>query len=78
MQLSAQNRREVIEDLLDIQIFSSMNSLLKEKISTNSSRLHDTEYKYDLTSEKIRMQHEIIVAMQRNNDEQINKLKKDK
>ena len=32
MQLSAQNRRDVIEDLLDIRIFSSMNNLIKEKI----------------------------------------------
>lgn len=77
MQLTAQNRREVIEDLLDIQIFSTMNSLLKDKISANNSKLMDVEYQYDLTSEKIKMQNEHIVAMQKNNDEQIEKLKKD-
>ena len=77
MQLTAQNRREVIEDLLDIQIFSTMNSLLKDKISLNTSKLMDIEYNYDLTSEKIKMQYEHIVAMQKNNDEQIEKLKQD-
>jgi DNA repair exonuclease SbcCD ATPase subunit len=77
MQLTAQNRREVIEDLLDIQIFSTMNSLLKDKISANNTKLLDVEYHYDLTSEKIKMQHEHIVAMQKNSEEQIDKLKKD-
>ena len=77
MQLTAQNRREVIEDLLDIQIFSTMNSLLKDKISANNTKLLDVEYQYDLTSEKIKMQHEHIVAMQKNSEEQIDKLKKD-
>ena len=77
MQLAAAARREVIEDLLDIQIFSTMNSLLKEKISNNNNKLMDIEYKYDLTSEKIKMQHEHIVAMQRNSEEQIEKLRKE-
>lgn len=77
MQLTAQNRREVIEDLLDIQIFSTMNSLLKEKISINTNKIVEIEYQYDLTSEKIKMQNEHIVAMQKNNDVQIEKLKKD-
>jgi DNA repair exonuclease SbcCD ATPase subunit len=77
MQLTAMNRREVIEDLLDIQIFSTMNSLLKEKININSSTIMEVEYQYDLTSEKIKMQHQHIVAMQKNNDDQISKLKAD-
>lgn len=75
MQLAAAARREVIEDLLDIQIFSTMNSLLKEKISDNSSKLMEIEYQYDLVMEKIKMQQETIVALQKNNDEQIQKLK---
>jgi len=77
MQLTAAARREVIEDLLDIQIFSTMNSLLKEKISNNSNKLMEVEYHYDLTSEKIKMQNEHIVAMQRNSEEQIEKLRKE-
>lgn len=77
MQLTAQNRREVIEDLLDIQIFSTMNSLLKDKISSNNAKLMEVEYQYDLTSEKIKMQHEHIIAMQKNSEELIEKLKKE-
>jgi len=77
MELSAASRREVIEDLLDIQIFSTMNSLLKEKISTNNNKLLEVEYQYDLTSEKIKMQQHHIDAMQKSNEQQIEKLKTD-
>ena len=77
MQLTAASRREVIEDLLDIQIFSTMNSLLKEKINTNNSTIMEVEYQYDLTSEKIKMQHEHIIALQKNNEEQIEKYKQE-
>ena len=77
MQLTAQNRRDVIEDLLDIQIFSTMNSLLKDKINGNNTKLLEVEYQYDLTSEKIKMQQSHIDAMQKNTEEQINRLKND-
>ena len=77
MQLPAASRREVIEDLLDIQIFSTMNSLLKEKINSNSTKVMDVEYQYDMTSEKISMQHQYIEAMQKNNDEHVEKIKLD-
>jgi len=75
MELPGGQRREVIEDLLDIQIFSVMNSLLKEKISLNSSTLVNVEYEHSLTSEKIRMQNEYISAIQRNNEERVTVLK---
>lgn len=75
MQLTAAARREIIEDILDIQIFSTMNSLLKERVSTNTSTLNKVEYEYDLTSEKIRMHNEHITAMQKNNSELIEKYK---
>lgn len=75
MELAAMHRREVIEDLLDIQIFSTMNSLLKDRIVNNNNKLMELSYQHDLTSEKIKMQNEHIVALQRNNEEQANKLK---
>lgn len=77
MQLSAAHRREVIEDLLDIQIFSTMNSLLKTRISSNQADLIQVEYDYDLTSEKIKMQQAHLDEMQKNTEEQIKKLKND-
>ena len=44
MQLTAANRREIIEDLLDIEIFSKMNVLLKDKISANKEGIQETDY----------------------------------
>jgi len=75
MQLTAAARREVIEDLLDIQIFSTMNSLLKEKISVNNNKLLETEYQYDLTSEKIKMQKQNIDEHRKHNEEEIERKK---
>ena len=53
MQLSAKHRREVIEDLLDIQIFTVMNTLLKEKLSGNKDEIQDIKYTIDLLQNKI-------------------------
>ena len=53
MQLPAQHRREVIEDLLDIQIFSTMNNLLKEKLSSNKDSITDIKYKIDMVKNKL-------------------------
>lgn len=55
MQLSTAARREVIEDILDIRIFSSMNALLKDEISQNKNAVRDVEYDRQLIEEKIRM-----------------------
>lgn len=77
MQLTAAARREIIEDILDIQIFSTMNSLLKEKVTVNTTSLNKIDYDYNLTSEKIRMHNEHIAAMQKNNVELIEKYKQE-
>lgn len=55
MQLSAANRREVIEDILDIGIFSIMNSLLKEKVQKNRDDLQEAKYQVDLLEQKIEL-----------------------
>ena len=60
MQLSTTDRRTVIEDLLDIQIFSVMAALLKDKIAINKNELQDIDYQLDLVSEKIDVQQEYI------------------
>jgi DNA repair exonuclease SbcCD ATPase subunit len=75
MELPAGQRREVIEDLLDIQIFSVMNSLLRERIGANSTWLLDVEYEHNLTSEKIKMQTDYIAAIQRKNEDHVAALK---
>ena len=73
MQLSAQHRREVIEDLLDIQIFSTMNTLLKERVSNNQQQLQNVNAAINLNNEKIKLTNEHILAMQRSAEELIDK-----
>lgn len=56
MQLSAAQRREVIEDLLDIQVFTTMNLILKDRLSENQDQLKEARYKSELIDEKISIQ----------------------
>ena len=60
MQLSAPNRREVIEDLLDIKIFSSMNNLLKDKIRVIKEEVRTLDLKKESLNDKVKMQTEFI------------------
>ena len=71
MQLTAQSRRAVIEDLLDIQIFSTMNTLLKEKVSQNKTDIVDADYQINLTENKIEMHKKHLNSLQQNNEELI-------
>jgi DNA repair exonuclease SbcCD ATPase subunit len=52
MQLSAADRRSIIEDLLDIQIFSTMNNLVKDRLSTNKESTANKKYEIELTQQK--------------------------
>jgi DNA repair exonuclease SbcCD ATPase subunit len=56
MQLPAGHRREVIEDLLDIQIFSQMNGLLKERLKDAKDEQRQCEYELDMAQQKVDMQ----------------------
>ena len=71
MQLTAAQRREVIEDLLDLQIFSTMNNLLKERIAQNKSDIRDIEYQVDLIDEKIEMEKKHLNTMVSNHRKMI-------
>lgn len=53
MELSTGQRREIIEDLLDIQVFSTMNTLLKDKISSNKTDITENAYQKDLVETRI-------------------------
>ena len=77
MQLSASDRRSIIEDLLDIQIFSSMNVVVKEKLSIIKDEYSKNKYVIDLTSEKIKMQKEAIEEHKKHNDKEIQNKKKE-
>jgi len=60
MQLSTTHRREVIEDLLDIKIFSSMNIVIKEKIRQSKEEIKVLELKKESLLDKVKMQQEFI------------------
>ncbi len=60
MSLAAADRRAVIEDLLDIQIFTSMNTLIKDKLSNIKTKITETSYSIDILKEKIKHQKSII------------------
>ena len=64
MQLSTSNRRDVIEDLLDIRIFSAMNTLIKEKIRTEKEKIRSLDLKRDNIKDKISMQENFIKELE--------------
>ncbi len=64
MQLSASNRREVIEDLLDIKIFSSMSNILKDKIRQIKEEIRIMELKRDTLKDKVEMQNNFIEELE--------------
>ena len=70
MQLSGTNRREVIEDLLDIRIFSAMNNIIREKIRSQKDEINTLDFKKDNIKDKLEMQEKFI-------DELENRGKKD-
>lgn len=76
MQLTAMNRREIIEDLLDLQIFTTMNTLLKEKMTINSRNIVDNDYSLDLSREKMKLQEKHIEQLNSNHQEIIENYEK--
>ena len=68
MQLKSKHRREVVEEILDIQIFSIMNMLLKQKLKHNAEEIRDIEYKISLTEEKVDLQENYIDEIKKNKD----------
>ena len=75
MQLNTAHRREVIEDLLDIQIFSIMNMLIKDKLNENRKNIGDLNSKLELISEKIKLQKRYIDEVVEINNDKIENIK---
>lgn len=75
MQLTPADRRAIIEDLLDIQIFSTMNGLAKEKIAINKDALVKNEHQIDLNNTKVELQKHNIDEAKKHNDAEIEKKK---
>ena len=71
MQLSSSDRRAIIEDLLDIQIFSTMNGILREKLSGNKDSTTTKKYDIDLSQQKYDLQEKYIKELKQNNDDKV-------
>ena len=68
MQLNKKYRREVVEEILDIQIFSLMNFILKSELKTLSQDIREVEYEKSLYEEKIALQEKYIKEIKKNID----------
>lgn len=75
MQLSTQNRREIIEDLLDLQVFTTMNGLLKNKILVNNESLRKSDADRKQLNDKITLMRSHMIEMQSNNEDLISEKK---
>lgn len=71
MQLTSTNRRDVIEDLLDIRIFSSMNSVIKDKIRLAREDIKVLELKKESLGDKVKMQENFIDELESRGKENI-------
>ena len=76
MQLPANSRREVIEDLLDIKIFSSMNSILKDKIRMVKEDIKVLDLKKESLTDKVQMQENFIEELENQAAQNIESKKK--
>jgi len=75
MQLPAHARRTIIEDLLDLQVFTTMNTLLKENVQLNNSELQENENGRKIVEAKIKMVKEHLKEIQNKNEQFIREKK---
>ena len=76
MQLAAHHRREVIEDLLDINIFSSMNSLLKDRIRESQSQSRDCDHLLKFNGERVSAQEKLLQSLRDTNTVRVEEKRK--
>ena len=75
MRLPTTQRREIIEDILDIQVFSTMNLLLRDKTRENNEEIKEFDYQIHLLEEKIELQKQHMLTLEKRNQEEIDKKK---
>lgn len=76
MQLPAAHRREVIEDLLDIKIFTVMNTVLKEKANDVKTKLTDLDNKIELGKSKVKIQQDYIKTLEEDKQKKVEDVQK--
>ena len=72
MQLTSANRREVIEDLLDIRIFSAMNNILKDNLKDKKTQVKSLDLKKETLKDKMKMQKDFIEELENRGNANIN------
>ena len=77
MQLSSSDRRAIIEDLLDIQIFSTMNGLLKDRLTNNKDVMVQKKNEIELTQQRYDLQDKHIKGLKQNNEDKVNEYAKE-
>ena len=75
MELPAHTRREIIEDLLDIQVFSTMNTLLKEKVNINKESITENSYQQDLIQTKLDSAKEHNASIRKIREDEVAKIR---
>ena len=73
MQLKAVERRKLVEDLLDISIFSTMQDILRQRVSTHQEEVRDTDHEINIMEERIAGLSNQMVALQENREQKIAK-----
>lgn len=71
MQLQTADRRAIIEDLLDLEIFTVMNTILKERVSTNNRELSDCDSEQSIQAQKLAVHEEYMQRIEKDNDKAI-------
>ena len=74
MQLPAADRRNVIEDILDINVFTTMNTILKSRMSLTKSMIHTYDTEISLLGEKINLKKKFIKSIQAKSKESVEKI----
>jgi DNA repair exonuclease SbcCD ATPase subunit len=75
MELPAHSRREIIEDLLDIQVFSTMNTLLKDRVGLNKENINENSYQKDLIENKIQTAEEHNDSIRKIKEKEVDKIR---
>jgi DNA repair exonuclease SbcCD ATPase subunit len=74
MQLPSGTRREIIEDLLDIQIFTTMNVVLRDKMNELKDRLQDADSKLEVLKQKASIQKEYVDTLEANREKRVDEI----
>ena len=76
MQLTSSNRRDIVEDLLDIKIFSTMNGILKDRVRSCNEVIREASIRKDMVEDKIEMQESFIRDIEKSGKERIDRKEK--